>query len=75
MEVVEASGHDPRGRVRQVEGVTQLVQRGSQSCHVVGPVVLPENYTIKQSLFKESVNDALTWDMLYYILEGKATKK
>ena len=41
MQVIEAAGHDPGGGVGQVERVAQLVQRGAQARHVVGPIVLP----------------------------------
>ena len=41
VQVIEAARHDPSGRVGQVKRVTQLVQRGTQARHVVGPVVLP----------------------------------
>lgn len=40
VDVIEASRHHSSWRVRQVEGVAQLVQRRSKTRRIVGPVEL-----------------------------------
>ena len=41
IDIVEATCHDSRWSVGQIERVTQFMQGGTQTCSVVGPVKLP----------------------------------
>lgn len=55
VDVVEAARHDARWRVRQVERVSELVQRRAETRRVVGPVELatqPTNHKTKSAVLQ-----------------------